>query len=180
MLKRREFLRLFALATGSSALAGCGAMVTPEDGDAIARAQPDVTARPDVVAPTHDGSVLLDAARDVSVDSARTDDVVITQAFNCTLEDRNCSGHNHAIRVEARVYRRDEVVRYMDRSSHLVEFNVDQLIALRDGLRIPFATTGPFPGHAHCGLAFRSELGATMPAPTERCAPTNTMGMCTR
>ena len=180
MFERRAFLRIFAAVTGGAAVAGCGAMVSPDDPDSGIDAGSDREPLPDAHAPPRDGATLLDARVDGAIDASDPNAVVLTQSFSCTLEDRTCSGHNHSIRVEARAYRRDEVVRYMNNSSHQVEFTLAQLIALKDGRRIPFSTSGAFDGHAHCGLAFRSELGPTMPVPTERCTPLNTVARCVR
>ncbi len=157
-MHRRTFL--FHGTLGSAALlAGCSSVHVP--GDPI----PDAGA-------THDGSPLLaDAAsfRDAALGGA----LVITAPFEVLLNDTTCSHNGHTCFVEQGSWDDDVEISFLG-GSHEVRFFVSELVLLQAGERIPFATVGPGPGHAHCGTAWRREVGPFDDTLVDACEPRGT------
>jgi hypothetical protein len=82
--------------------------------------------------------------------------VTIGEQFLVHLNDSTCSHHHHGCYVKAGTYEVGVPVRYLG-GSHEVTFLPEELEQLKNNQRIPFSTTGPGPGHGHCGMAWRKD-----------------------
>ena len=137
-MDRRTFLQLTGLGA-LGAIAGCAESTTrasdagPTTGDALVQVPDTGNAAPDA------GSAML-----------------VLSSFRVVLNDPSCSGHDHGLVVEAGAYVDDTPVAFLG-GSHLVRFRPSELAQLERGEQIPFATSGPGPGHGHCGLAWRDD-----------------------
>lgn len=148
-MDRRTFLHLSGLGA-LGALAGCAESTTraSDSGLAEADARIDDAHVADALAQVPDGGhVALDAG------SA----VFVLSSFSVMLNDSSCSGHDHGLTVSAGTYLDDSPIDFLG-GSHLVRLRPSELVRLERGEQVPFATSGPGPGHGHCGLAWREGL----------------------
>jgi hypothetical protein len=119
------------------------------------------------VPPGHDAAVLV-ADASIAPDAAMSRDggvaalMVVRESFSVLFNDSSCSHHSHLLYVEAAEYADETPVRFLG-GSHLLELRPSELLQLEAGERIPFATIGDGPGHAHCGTAWRTEVGPEEP-----------------
>jgi hypothetical protein len=135
-MQRRRFLALSGLGTLGAMVGGCAeARTLPIDAGAIDDAAP----------PERDAG------------PTTSDAVTIAAGFTVMLNDPSCSGHDHECEVAAGTYTSAMLPMFLG-GSHLVVFSVDDLARLDRGEQIPFATSGPGPGHGHCGLAWKDGL----------------------
>lgn len=161
-MNRRSFLKL----TGASVLFyGCEGGTEPlasipiEDGGTLVQDAGAI-----------DSGVLDAGAIDAGVA------IVVAEGFDVVLNDTLCSRHSHAAHVDAGEYPPNQEVRYLGGSHELI-FTGLEIAQLQNGERIPFATVGGGPGHGHCGMAWRREVGREDPTRRDMCTVRGT-AMC--
>lgn len=167
-MDRRAFLEAVV---GAMALTGC--IVDPlaanddaerpgPDLDGADGATPDArSSDPEPLDPeTADGAPVFPLHPDASLAGDGPDGLWLP-TFRVTLGDTRCSHHQHQAAVVEGYYDPEGEVPFLG-GSHLVVFTVEELRRLLDGEILPYATSGDFAGHGHCGTAWHADLEGTL------------------
>lgn len=177
-MRRRTFL--IHTAATAALFGGCSSAHSfPSNDDAGGRASDDAAGDaasdgglPDAAPSVHDGGPLFaDASsfRDAALGGA----LVVSAPFRVLLNDTTCSHNGHTCFVEPGSWDDDVEISFLG-GSHELRFRVSELMQLEAGERIPFATTGAGPGHGHCGMAWREEVGPFDDTRADVCTPRGT------
>jgi hypothetical protein len=164
-MRRRRFVETMMVG-GLGLAAGCAESRTAE----LDAGAPPTDARP----PGHDATLV---AIDGSVTDAASAMFAVAAGFTIMLNDTSCSGHDHDCWVEPTAWADDTPVTFNGPGSHMVAFRPSELVRLAAGEVLPFATSGPGPGHGHCGLAWRTELMPASRTRVDQCTTATPAGM---